>query len=73
MAPIEFVTRIEDGKIEVPEQLRGQSGVEVRVLVYVQKATRRPDILDRLFQQPLAAFENGFLSREEIYGRPVSG
>ena len=73
MAPIEFVTRIEDGKIEVPEPLRSEAGAEVRVLVFVQKRARRPDILDRLFKKPLAVAEEGFLTLEELYSRPVSG
>ena len=69
MLAIEFQTRVEDGKIEVPEVYREQVDGPVRVIILVEEHQPSDDIIARLLSDPIQIDDFTPLTREEIYDR----
>ena len=69
MLAIEFQTRVEDGKIEVPEAYRDQVEGTVRVIILVEEDQPSDDIIARLLSDPIQIDDFTPLTREEIYDR----
>ena len=70
MFAIEFLTKITDGIIELPEVYRGRVSGPVRVIILAEEAPTGPDIIDHLLTHPLHVEQFRPLSRDEIYERP---
>jgi len=69
MLAIEFQTRVEDGKIEVPDAYRDQVEGTVRVIILVEEDHPSDDIIARLLADPIQIDDFTPLTREEIYDR----
>ena len=69
MLAIEFQTRVEDGKIEIPATYRAQVEGPVRVIILVEEHHPSDDIIARLLSNPIQIDDFTPLTREEIHDR----
>ncbi|HMV50390.1 MAG TPA: hypothetical protein PLD20_13470 [Blastocatellia bacterium] len=67
MYAIEFQTKVESGRIEIPAEFKDQLAGYVRVIVLTEEKQAKINLLDRLLANPikLDCFEP--LTREEIH------
>jgi len=69
MHAIEFRTKIKDGIIRIPKELRNTIKENVRVIVFTEENSVDFDVIERLLKNPMKLREFTPLTRDEIYER----
>lgn len=70
MHAVEFQTRITDGIIEIPADLKDKVSGQVRVILLTEELPGGEDLIEQLLLAPVSLPHFESLTRDELHERP---